>query len=98
MEISGIKKPELLLDESKCRRNIRTMADKARSSKVIFRPHFKTHQSLEIGNWFREEGVNSITVSSVTMANHFARAGWKDITIAFPVNLREEKEIEKLSG
>jgi D-serine deaminase-like pyridoxal phosphate-dependent protein len=97
MEISGIEKPTLLLDESKCRGNIRIMAEKARSSGILFRPHFKTHQSIEIGKWFREEGVNSITVSSVTMAKHFASAGWKDITIAFPVNLREVNEIAKLS-
>ncbi len=97
MDISKIKKPTLLLDESKCRRNIRTMAEKAKSSGVIFRPHFKTHQSIEIGRWFREEGVKSITVSSVTMAKHFAADKWEDITVAFPVNLRESDEIEKLS-
>jgi D-serine deaminase-like pyridoxal phosphate-dependent protein len=97
MDISKIRRPTLLLDESKCRRNIRIMSEKAKSSGVIFRPHFKTHQSNEIGNWFREEGTNSITVSSLTMAKHFADAGWDDITIAFPVNLRESDEIEKLS-
>jgi D-serine deaminase-like pyridoxal phosphate-dependent protein len=97
MDISKIIRPTLLLDESKCRRNIRIMAEKAKLSGVIFRPHFKTHQSIEIGNWFREEGVKSITVSSVTMAKHFAGAGWDDITIAFPVNLRESDDIEKLS-
>jgi D-serine deaminase-like pyridoxal phosphate-dependent protein len=81
MEISGIEKPTLLLDESRCRRNIRKMAEKARLSGVLFRPHFKTHQSVEIGNWFRGEGVNFISVSSVMMAKHFARAGWNNITI-----------------
>jgi D-serine deaminase-like pyridoxal phosphate-dependent protein len=97
METARIKRPTLLLDESKCRENIRKMAEKARSSGVIFRPHFKTHQSIEIGNWFREEGVTSITVSSVTMAKHFADHGWKDITIAFPVNVREADEIADLA-
>lgn len=97
MDIKKIKKPALILDESKCRENIRTMADKARSSGVIFRPHFKTHQSLEIGKWFADEGVESITVSSVTMAKYFAGGGWNDITIAFPVNIRETEEIKKLA-
>lgn len=73
------------------------MAEKARISGVIFRPHFKTHQSAEIGTWFSEEGVKCITVSSVTMAKYFAGCGWNDITIAFPVNLRELKDIEELS-
>ena len=98
MDISKIRTPTLLLDESKCRENIRVMAAKARSSDVIFRPHFKTHQSIEIGKWFMDEGVNSITVSSFTMARFFAKAGWNDITIAFPFNLREIDEVEKLAG
>ena len=98
MDFSNIKKPALILDESKCRANIRLMAAKARLSGVIFRPHFKTHQSTEIAEWFRDEGVDSITVSSVTMAKHFGSAGWNDITIAFPLNLREVDEAEKLAG
>jgi D-serine deaminase-like pyridoxal phosphate-dependent protein len=97
MDFSKIKKPTLLLDESKCRKNIRIMAGKASSSGTIFRPHFKTHQSAEIGKWFRDEGVDSITVSSVTMAKYFAGAGWNNITIAFPVNLREIEDIAKLA-
>lgn len=97
MDFKKIKKPTLILDESKCRANIRMMAAKARSSGAIFRPHFKTHQTIEIGEWFRDEGVNSITVSSITMAKHFAGAGWKDITIAFPLNLREIDDAEKLT-
>ena len=97
IDYSRILKPTLLLDEAKCRRNIRAMAEKARTSGVIFRPHFKTHQSVTIGEWFREEGVGSITVSSVTMAKHFARHGWGDVTIAFPVNLREVGEIHTLA-
>ena len=49
------------------------MARKAKDNGLIFRPHFKTHQSIEIGEWFRESGVNKITVSSLTMANYFGR-------------------------
>jgi len=65
------------------------MADKARRSGILFRPHFKTHQSAEVGQWFRDEGVNSITVSSAEMAVKFASDGWDDISIAFPANPRE---------
>lgn len=92
------KTPVLLIDESICRSNIRRMVDKARSGNLIFRPHFKTHQSVEVGEWFREEGVNAITVSSVSMARFFAHAGWDDITIAFPLNLREIDDINELAG
>jgi D-serine deaminase-like pyridoxal phosphate-dependent protein len=96
MDLKNIVKPALLLDETIARKNIGMMAGKARSSKVEFRPHFKTHQSAIIGEWFREEGVKSITVSSVTMAEYFATFNWNDITIALPLNVRELYGVEKL--
>ncbi|MEN8122793.1 MAG: alanine racemase, partial [Bacteroidota bacterium] len=77
--------------------NIHFMAEKAQKHKLIFRPHFKTHQSAEIGNWFRDAGVDKITVSSVGMASYFASHGWNDITIAFPLNVRELNTIENLA-
>lgn len=93
----GITKPTLLIDESKCRRNIAAMKARAVNFGLAFRPHFKTHQSLEIGRWFKDEGVDKITVSSVSMAKYFAPE-WNDITIAFPVNIREIDEINKLAS
>jgi D-serine deaminase-like pyridoxal phosphate-dependent protein len=94
----NICRPTLLLDARRARRNIERMAGKAAASGVRFRPHFKTHQSAAIGNWFREFGVEAITVSSLDMARYFARHGWKDITVAFPVNLREQDKIAALAG
>jgi len=91
-----ITKPTLLLDEQKCRDNIRMMTGKAEKSKVAFRPHFKTHQSLEIGRWFKESGVDKITVSSLEMAVYFAPE-WNDITVAFPVNILEIETINYLA-
>lgn len=96
-DLCAIEKPTLLLDSSRAKRNIARMADKARLSGVRFRPHFKTHQSLEIGTWFREQGASAITVSSVDMALGFADAGWEDILIAFPANLRQVKAFDALA-
>lgn len=93
-----IVRPTLLLDESRCRANIRRMVEKARRSNVIFRPHFKTHQSHTVGRWFREEGVTACTVSSVRMAAYFAEDGWDDITVAFPLNYLEIDEINRLAS
>lgn len=93
-----IIRPTLIIDEIKCKNNILFMVEKARTNNLVFRPHFKTHQSAEIGDWFREIGVDRITVSSVSMATYFAEAGWKDILIAFPVNLLEMDQINKLAG
>lgn len=94
---SDISVPTLLLDEGRARRNISRMADKAATSQVRFRPHFKTHQSAAVGEWFRNVGVTAITVSSVEMARYFAAHGWNDITIAFPVNVREIDKINRLA-
>jgi len=93
----NLKKPTLLVDLQKCKTNINKMVDKAAYHKLQFRPHFKTHQSIRIGKIYKELGVNKITVSSVQMAEKFADQGWQDITIAFPYNPLEIKEIEDLS-
>lgn len=94
----SISSPTLLLDEQKCRENIRRMVQKAGESGTRLKPHFKTHQSLAIGTWFRDEGVEAITVSSIQMAEYFAGDGWKDITIAFPVNVLEIDRINRLGA
>lgn len=73
------------------------MAAKAGKGNVRFRPHFKTHQSGQIGDWFRAFGVKAITVSSVEMALYFEKNGWQDITIAFPANILEIEEINGLA-
>lgn len=93
-----ITKPTLLLSKEIALRNIEKMFTKAQNLHLNFRPHFKTHQSAQIGEWFREAGVKRITVSSLSMANYFADAGWDDITIAFSVNIPEIPEMNDLAG
>ncbi len=93
-----IEKPTLVLDERKAHANLKRMAAKAAAAGVRFRPHFKTHQSALIGEWFREEGVTAITVSSLSMAEYFAGHGWDDILVAFPVNVRELAAINHMAG
>ncbi len=89
--------PALLISESISRQNIRHMAKKMRMHGLLFRPHFKTHQSLNTARWFKDEGITAITVSSVKMARMFAAAGWEDITIAFPLNVHETEAINSLA-
>lgn len=93
-----IKRPTLIIDESIARSNIRRMVKKCKDSGVVYRPHFKTHHSHEVGRWYREEGVKCITVSSVSMAHYFAMDDWDDITIAFPYNPLEIDEINALAA
>ena len=91
-----ITKPTLFLDKRKCKKNIYRMFSKAHSFGLAFRPHLKTHQSLDIGKWFKQIGTKKITVSSVTMAEYFS-SDWNDITIAFPTNILEINRINDLA-
>ena len=93
----NISEPTLLLRENICKANIQKMSQKAENNGLRFKPHMKTHQSAEIGEWLRKSGVEAITVSSVTMAEYFADHGWSDITIAFPCNTRQIDRINELA-
>lgn len=96
--MSELDFPRLVIDEGKCKANIRVMAAKLRNAQVRFRPHFKTHQSLAMGRWFRDEGVSAITVSSLQMADYFTRDGWRDITMAVPFSPLEAPLINKVAA
>ena len=97
LQALSVTRPTLLLDKNRVTQNIQRMKQKADAAGVRFRPHFKTHQSAEIGTWFRRMAIDSITVSSLDMAKYFARHGWKDITVAFTANLLEMETINSLA-
>ena len=67
----SITRPTLLLHRPTCEANIRKMAEKAEGQNVQLIPHFKTHQSAQVGEWFSKVGVKAITVTSVKMATYF---------------------------
>ena len=96
MSLDSIDRPIAIVDEDICRRNIETMVRKASKAGVKFRPHFKTHQSAEIGNWFRDHDLDGITVSTPEMAAYFMNDGWKNITIAFPFYKSQINQINRL--
>lgn len=93
-----IDRPTLLLDRSILIRNIETMTQRADVAGVQLKPHFKTHQSTAVGELFKSYGISSITVSSIEMAEYFANAGWREIMIAFPVNVLRLDSIARLAS
>jgi len=95
--LSSVIRPTLLIDKAKSIANIQRMLSKAKANKATLRPHFKTHQLPEVGEWYRSFGVNGITVSSVKMADKFINAGWTDILIAFPFNIRETNYLNEIA-
>ena len=93
MKFMNFSTPTLVINKSISSNNLDRMIGIANKNNLVLRPHFKTHQSTEIGNWFKEKGVTSITVSSISMAEYFSNE-WDDITIAFPINILE---VDKLN-
>ncbi len=85
MNIDGLITPALLVDKDKLVRNVASMADKARKSRVALRPHIKTHKCIEIANLQTEYGAQGITVSTSGEAEAFINAGFSDLTLAFPL-------------
>lgn len=85
MHITELPTPALLLDHEALTRNLAFMQSKADTLKVSLRPHIKTHKCLEIGKRQRELGAQGITVSTFYEAEQFSRAGFDDITWAFPL-------------
>lgn len=91
-----VKRPTLFLNASIAKDNISRMKLKADSLGLHLRPHFKTHQSLEVGRMFKEAGCDRIAVSSLEMAAYFSEE-WSDILVAFPTNIQELELIDELS-
>jgi len=90
--------PSPIIDLEIVEKNIDKMMELCQKWQMNFRPHFKTHQSAKLAKIFKDKGIEKCTVSSVSMALYFAANGWKDITIAIPVNVLEIEGINILAS
>ena len=61
------------------------MREKASASGVAFRPHVKTHKTIEIARMQHGGAFGPITVSTLAEGEFFAGAGFGDITYAVPI-------------
>jgi D-serine deaminase-like pyridoxal phosphate-dependent protein len=89
--LTDILTPAFLVDRPAVQRNCTKMRDKAHASGVGFRPHVKTHKSIEIGRMQHGGATGPITVSTLAEAEAFAEAGFRDITYAVPIAPTREK-------
>jgi D-serine deaminase-like pyridoxal phosphate-dependent protein len=87
MSIDELLTPALLLDVDILERNLAKMQKKVTALGSLLRPHIKTHKCIEIARMQRERGAKGITVSTFYEAQEFAKAGFDDITWAFPIPL-----------
>jgi D-serine deaminase-like pyridoxal phosphate-dependent protein len=83
--VGELDTPALLVDLDRLERNIARWQEAADAAGVRLRPHVKTHKSVAIAALQREAGAHGIAVAKVGEAEVFARAGFEDIVIAYPV-------------
>jgi D-serine deaminase-like pyridoxal phosphate-dependent protein len=81
----NVSTPAFLVDRATLARNCDSMRNKARTSGVAFRPHVKTHKTVEIGRMQHGGSAGPITVSTLAEAEAFAKDGVRDITYAVPI-------------
>ena len=95
--IKNIDTPGLLLDIDQLEKNIKNIVDFAKEYNVDYRPHIKTHKSINIAKKQIEHGAIGITVATVGEAEVMSQGGIKDILVAYPIATTEKLErIEKL--
>ena len=90
--------PALLVDRAIVARNCDRMREKAAASGVIFRPHAKTHKTIEIARMQHGGAIGPMTVSTLAEAEQLAAAGFRDITYAVPIAPEKLDRAAKLAG
>src|SRR5260221_1509069 len=92
-----IETPALLLSRDVMERNLKHMAERAQRLGVSLRPHIKTHKCLELGRRQLDHGAKGITVSTLFDAQAFARAGFTDLTWAFPLYPQHIRHVRQIA-
>lgn len=77
--------PEVMIDVDILERNIARMAAATQARGLRLRPHAKTHKVLEIAERQLAAGAVGLTVATIGEAEVFAKAGVRDIFIAYPL-------------
>ncbi len=97
MKLSEIEKPLFVVSKNIVEKNIIHMREKAKQHRLIFRPHFKTHQSTPVGSLFKNHGIDKIAVSSMDMAYQFHQSGFTDICLAILFNPKQAHHLAYFS-
>lgn len=94
MRISELETPALLIDLDIMERNLKRVADYAKSHDLRLRPHTKTHKIPALGRMQIEHGAAGLTVAKVSEAEVMIKSGTPDLLVAYPVIGR--KKLERL--
>jgi D-serine deaminase-like pyridoxal phosphate-dependent protein len=80
-----LRTPAFLVDRAIVERNCAHMRQKALRAGTAFRPHVKTHKTVEAARLQHGGGWGPITVSTLAEAELFAEHGFRDVTYAVPI-------------
>ncbi|WP_126425772.1 D-TA family PLP-dependent enzyme [Brevibacillus marinus] len=84
--VEQLDTPSLLLDLDVMEQNLKEIAQFAKQQGIRWRPHIKTHKCVEIARKQLAYGACGITVAKVSEAEVMAKAGIRDILIAYPLS------------
>ncbi len=85
MSAEPLPTPFVAVDRARMLANIEAMATRTRELGMTLRPHAKTHKSAAIARRQVQAGAVGLTVATVGEAEAFARYGFDDLFIAFPL-------------
>jgi len=74
------------------------MKARAQKNSVTLRPHVKTHKTVEIAKMQTSAEAPGITVSTLAEARFYQKAGFNDITYAFPITANKLSEAAGLNA
>src|SRR4051812_38539592 len=80
-----LQTPCLLVDLDRLERNMRRWQQAMDVHGVRFRPHIKTHKTLEIASMQLAAGAAGVTTAKVSEAELYVDAGFDDVVVAYPV-------------
>jgi D-serine deaminase-like pyridoxal phosphate-dependent protein len=83
--VAELETPALLLDLDIMAANLASTAARLRDRGISLRPHAKTHKSVEVARCQLDHGAAGLTVATIGEAEVFARHGFTDLFIAYPL-------------
>ena len=88
--------PAFVLDKTKLLANIHRAQKRAADLGVAFRPHLKTHKSIDIARLQMTSPEGPATVSTLAEARYFAENGVKDILYAVGIAPQKLAEVDAI--
>jgi len=90
---SSVETPSVCIDQRLMEQNIERMAVGLKGKGVDFRPHVKSHKSLEVARRQIGAGAVGLTAATIGEAEVFVEGGFDDIFIAYPLWVTEAKAL-----